>query len=271
MNSLLKKRIPLTIFQRYLEIYEQEELMLEKTEHYECLKRDILANKRVKLQQFEKFINETRISPYTKLIHGKNFVMLNRGKNKQQVISDIKFGICLYYAFKIFTRHIVDNIIQDITSKQEYKYIILDLRGNRGGAFEACIDLCDLFICNKEIVKLYFKSNSKSYYASDKYVEFRKIYIIVDQNTASSSEIFTLSLKINCENVIILGTETFKKGIGQTNYTNKKYKLIFRLSTYKWLVNGKDVNDLCSYIQQIDQKYENELYHILYDIEKDTM
>ena len=84
-----------------------------------------------------------------------------------------------------------------------------------------------------------YKNKRVSYYADKNNFKFEKIFIIVNNNTMSSAEILAYSLKVNLEETIILGKDTFNKNFGQIQLVNKKYKYVFSIPTNFWDVCGK--------------------------------
>lgn len=58
-------------------------------------------------------------------------------------------------------------------------------------------------------------------------VKFKHIYIFVNQNSASSSELLSLGLKKYLNNVTIIGTPTVGKGVGQITFEDKNKKYYF--------------------------------------------
>ena len=80
-------------------------------------------------------------------------------------------------------------------------------------------------------------------YKSDKnQMTFKHIYIYVNENSASSSELLTLGLKTYLNNVTVIGRPTVGKGVGQTVFESKKNKyMIFLVCTY-WNIKEKNIS-----------------------------
>jgi carboxyl-terminal processing protease len=97
------------------------------------------------------------------------------------------------------------------------KKMILDLRGNGGGYLNAAIKLADEFLENKELI-VYTEGKARpraSYYAT-KGGEYSgtELAILVDENSASASEILAGAIQDNDKGYVI-GRRTFGKGLVQ--------------------------------------------------------
>lgn len=97
------------------------------------------------------------------------------------------------------------------------KKLILDLRGNPGGLLNAAIDISDEFLKKDELI-VYTDGKSRpkryAYATSDGDLEDIDVVVLVDENSASSSEIVAGALQDNDKGLII-GRRTFGKGLVQ--------------------------------------------------------
>jgi len=100
-----------------------------------------------------------------------------------------------------------------------YAHIVIDLRQNPGGSLDALYDMCELFLDKnmriaKEVARTsFFTKDVKA--KSARYFTFESITFLQDGNTASASESMINALRENLDNVTVLGTQSFGKGIGQ--------------------------------------------------------
>jgi carboxyl-terminal processing protease len=95
--------------------------------------------------------------------------------------------------------------------------LILDLRGNGGGYLQAATKLADEFLGNKElIVYTEGKARPRSSYYATKGGQFlgTKLVVLVDENSASASEIFAGAMQDN-DKAFVVGRRTFGKGLVQ--------------------------------------------------------
>ncbi len=96
------------------------------------------------------------------------------------------------------------------------KSLIIDLRDNGGGLVTEAISLSELFVPMGEVIlKSYDKDNKETVTKStNPVVEELKIVVLVNENSASATEIFAAAMQDN-EVATIIGTKTFGKGIMQ--------------------------------------------------------
>jgi len=95
--------------------------------------------------------------------------------------------------------------------------LILDLRGNAGGYLQAAIDISDEFLENNKLI-VYTEGNHQpreSFYATSKgNLEKFPVVILIDEGTASASEIVAGALQDN-DRGEIMGRRSFGKGLVQ--------------------------------------------------------
>lgn len=95
--------------------------------------------------------------------------------------------------------------------------LILDLRGNGGGYLAAATALADEFLPNKQIITYTQGLNSpREDYIATSNGEFEngKLVILVDENSASASEVLAGAIQ-DTDRGIIIGRRTFGKGLVQ--------------------------------------------------------
>ena len=97
-----------------------------------------------------------------------------------------------------------------------YSKLIVDLRNNTGGYLEAAVDMTSWFVpTGKTVVTEDFGNNREPViYRSKGYNLFNsnmKVVILVNENTASASEIFSGALR-DYDRAVLVGTKTYGKG-----------------------------------------------------------
>ena len=107
--------------------------------------------------------------------------------------------------------------------KENIPNLIIDLRDNPGGYISAFKSLCELFIPKNKSLGTYINKHQEVIdtpmtKSDDDYV-FDKIIILVNGNSASASESFSVCMKDNLSNVIVVGTTSYGKGIAQKTAT----------------------------------------------------
>ncbi len=97
------------------------------------------------------------------------------------------------------------------------KHVILDLRNNTGGYLTAAVQVTEQFIeADKLVVYTEGKHAPRQNYFSHKGGEFTKgrIIVLVNNNTASASEIVTGALQ-DWDRAVVIGQKTYGKGLVQ--------------------------------------------------------
>lgn len=101
--------------------------------------------------------------------------------------------------------------------KQGATSLIIDLRENGGGYLEKAVEIADELLKDKELIV--FTKNRKGIinktFATDEGIfESGKIYVLIDENSASASEILAGAIQDN-DRGIIVGRRSFGKGLVQ--------------------------------------------------------
>lgn len=124
-----------------------------------------------------------------------------------------------YIALRIFnqtTRNEMDQALEKL-KKQGLRNLILDLQGNGGGYVEAAIGVADEFLQRDQLV-FYSVGQDKAnnYYYTGGFGQFMngKLVVLIDQNTASASEILSGALQ-DWDRAILVGRRSFGKGLMQ--------------------------------------------------------
>ena len=91
--------------------------------------------------------------------------------------------------------------------------LILDLRNNGGGLVDSCINIADEFLAEGLIMYVEAKDGSREDFKAEEGKTELETVVLVNENSASASEILAAALKDN--GVAIVGVKTFGKGIIQ--------------------------------------------------------
>ena len=110
-----------------------------------------------------------------------------------------------------------DSIAQDVENSGVDK-VLIDLRGNPGGYFDAAVYAADDFLDGGKIISKQEDGdgNVQTFESKNggKLLD-KKVVILVDEGSASASEIFTGALQQN-KGATVLGTKTYGKGTAQS-------------------------------------------------------
>jgi len=113
--------------------------------------------------------------------------------------------------------------------------LVIDLRGNPGGLLTESIQVSDLFLPSGVIV------STKGRNASDNTTETAKraktwnlpLVVLVDENSASASEIFAAAIQDNARGVVV-GRHSYGKGTVQTHFPLTTVSGVLKLTTAKF-------------------------------------
>lgn len=126
---------------------------------------------------------------------------------------DNDVGYIAVYEFAGDVAEAFENALTDLTAKGA-KGIVIDLRDNPGGWVQAGVDMADLFL--DENVLFYTEDRAKT--QEKTYTKNGKtdipLVLVLNENSASTSEIFAAALR-DYERATIVGTTTFGKGVIQ--------------------------------------------------------
>lgn len=132
--------------------------------------------------------------------------------------------------------------IQSLENTED-KILILDLRDNSGGLTEEANIMLDAMLGECNASYLIDRDGYISVFKSGKsHVSFKKIGILVNDNTAGSAELLALGLKTYLNNVSIIGKETMGRGTGQIIYFDRINKYAIYLVNHYWNVKQENIH-----------------------------
>ena len=102
----------------------------------------------------------------------------------------------------------------DNLEEQEVEGLVVDLRNNPGGLLDVTADIADEFLGEGVIVYTENKNGEKEYYNSEKSKIDLPLVVLVNEGSASASEILSGAIKDYGRGELI-GTKTFGKGVVQ--------------------------------------------------------
>lgn len=119
--------------------------------------------------------------------------------------------------------------------KSGMRSIVLDLRGNPGGLLTEAVQVSNLFVPSGRIVATKGRTAADD---SDERATFEKTWklplvVLVDENSASASEIFAAAVQENGRGVIV-GRTTYGKGTVQTHFPLQSVTGNLKLTTAKF-------------------------------------
>lgn len=128
---------------------------------------------------------------------------------------------------------------------QNITKLMIDLRDNGGGYLETTLDIAGMLMGENEVVLQQEDRSGKitPYYSSRKNIyEFDDIVILVNENTASASEVLTAALKETMD-ITVIGVQTYGKGTVQTSLPFSDGSML-KYTIAQWLTpNGVEINN----------------------------
>ncbi|MFD2556764.1 S41 family peptidase [Sphingobacterium tabacisoli] len=135
---------------------------------------------------------------------------------REAYMVDKEIGYIGLSIFNLSTRQEIDGAIQKL-QEQGMKKLILDLQSNGGGYVQSAIGVVDEFLPKEKMV-FYSVPNEggKDYYYTGGFGRFYKgeLVVLIDESTASSSEIVTGALQ-DWDRAVVIGRRSFGKGLMQ--------------------------------------------------------
>lgn len=191
--------------------------------------------------------NSNEATHTLKVLRANKEVTLTLTRKKvyiDSVSSEVKDGVG-YIKIETFSKTAVEQVKKHIDGFDDsVKSLVIDLRDNTGGYLTSAFDLSELFVDKgKNIYQTKDRDNKiQSFKALDGvYREFDKIAVIINENSASASEIMTLALKESA-GAIVVGTKSFGKGTMQDTKKLPSGGMI-KITTAYWLSpNGNSIN-----------------------------
>ena len=132
--------------------------------------------------------------------------------------------------------------VKDLKSKGCTKFI-LDLRDNGGGLTDPCFEIADYLLPACKIMSENTKDGTETVYNSKASSADLDMVILVNENTASSSEILTAALQDNKAGTVI-GTQTYGKGVTQMMHKFSDGTAVKLTVTEYFRPSGETVNGI---------------------------
>lgn len=171
--------------------------------------------------------------------------------------------------------------VKDLQS-QDMKSMIVDVRSNPGGLITSVVDILDQILPEGTVVYTEDKYGKRENYTSDSNCLKLPIAVLVNENSASASEIFAGAIK-DYNYGTLIGVKTFGKGIVQTVYPLEDGDAI-KITTAKYYTpNGNyihkvgitpDIEVEYNYSgpkdEKYDKKYDNQLQKAIEVLQDET-
>ena len=130
--------------------------------------------------------------------------------------------------------------LKSLNDKQ-VKSLIIDLRDNGGGYVEQGIKICDMLLPECTIGYLEDKNGKRKVYNSDEESCGLPMAVLVNEKSASASEILAAAVQDNVAGSIV-GKKTYGKGLAQTEFTFRDGSAL-KLTTAQYLTPNEKALD----------------------------
>jgi len=162
-------------------------------------------------------------------------ISITRGEvTENSVYSSVLKGNIGYIWISSFAQNTASEFKTELKSMENknVKGLIIDIRENGGGYTDQGIEIADMLLPEGTITYMEDRNGKKTYYNSKEGRTKLKYVLLVDGNTASTSEILASAIKDNKGGAIV-GTTTYGKGIVQEEKTFKDGSA-FKLTIYQY-------------------------------------
>jgi carboxyl-terminal processing protease len=137
--------------------------------------------------------------------------------------------------------------------QQNFKGLILDLRGNLGGLLEQAVEVASHFLRTNQLIVYHYGRSSpmQRYYVTqgEEGPEYPMI-VLIDGNTASAAEIVTGALQDH-DRALVMGERSFGKGLVQTEFPLSDETMLLLTTAHYYTPSGRliqrDYSDISTY------------------------
>lgn len=165
----------------------------------------------------------------------KDIVILSSVNSKVIKENDFKIG---YIKVSIFAENTFKQFKSQLAQleKEKFNTLIIDLRGNSGGHLDTVTNMSSLFLDSKKIIyQIQTKEKIEKIYSNGKKSKAYPIYILIDEDTASASEVMASALNEQL-GAILVGENSYGKGtVQEVKYTSTGDQ--YKFTTKKWLTS----------------------------------
>ena len=135
----------------------------------------------------------------------------------ESVKSEVKEDNIGYIQITSFDKNTYNEFKEHMSSlqKKNVKSLIIDLRDNPGGLLDVCVDIADDLLGKETIVYTKDNKGDTQYYKSDANKIDLPIVVLINENSASASEILTAAIVDNKAGIAV-GTTSYGKGLVQS-------------------------------------------------------
>lgn len=152
----------------------------------------------------------------------------------------------IYVKFPVFDAVVDDWLIAslDKVPASDQQILILDLRNNPGGLLSSANAILDELLSYAiTLYQIDQNGYQTPFYSNPSKRFFKEIVILLNEGSASSSEVIALALKKRLSNVTLMGQTSYGKGVGQSLFYDKVSGLSLYIVNFYWNVIEENIHD----------------------------
>ncbi len=187
---------------------------------------------------------------------------------EMEKIEDERYSDIAYIKLSEFSTESAKEFSQVMENIKDEKGIILDLRDNGGGSVTSLLDIAELILPEGTLFYSEDAKGKRTYYEiEDNEYNDLPLVLLVNENTASASEVLTSAVK-DKERGLVIGTTTYGKGLVQGIITFRDGSLL-KLTVEKYYTSkGEYINEIGITPDIIIEDSDEQLKRALEEIKK---
>ena len=151
----------------------------------------------------------------------------------------------------------------DEIANQGISGLVIDLRNNPGGYVDDTLKILDMFVGEEDVLRLVDKKGKEKVYSTTDTENINiPLAVIVNQNSASASEIFA-SIVMDLNRGEVFGTQTYGKGVVQYVLRIKDHGSIDCVAAQYFTPSGVVIQDngiTPTHVIEVDEEYKNNTF-----------
>ncbi len=136
--------------------------------------------------------------------------------NVEGKILEDNIGYLKVTSFSDNTAELVEKELSNF-DKNNVKKIVIDMRNNGGGTLKSSVELLNMFVSEGPLVYVEYAAGKEDIYESTLKEQKYEIAVLINEGSASATEIFAGAVKYKNEGKIV-GTNSYGKGVVQSLY-----------------------------------------------------
>ena len=232
--------------EKIVEFVKENYLYIDKVNSFEDKAKEFVKKTTVTPKDVWSFLQSIKVKedPFTFVLSGKDYEDYIQYETETHIASEQYNSNTVMIKVKSFTPNVdyeFKSIIEKLKDTENIN-LVIDLRNNFGGLTMPANSILDMLLPECTTSYLVRRDGRiNTYYSGKGQIKFKQVIILVNEYSASSSELLALGLKKYLNNVTIIGRPTTGKGVGQISYENKEKKYLVFLVNFYWNVKEQNI------------------------------